>query len=239
MMPDDSNIPAEEITFDGRPQLRADRAGYILDGERVEGFADRTDVDERGRRALAEWAESFTPDRLHDQQKRILAEPDPGPSDTERQLLHGAIENAEHDMPLTIDLGLRARLDADQIRAIHEPWTALAGARRRRYPLNTGEVARITGASAKQIRTWEESGLLPAYWIAGRRHFFSAALVYAFLLKDLDRHEIRGVGRVLSAEPNDLLPEIVASAIERSRHNGHPARLANLLSSRMEHQPHE
>jgi DNA-binding transcriptional MerR regulator len=114
----------------------------------------------------------------------------------------------------------------------------LGGARRREYPLNTGEVARITGTSPKQIRTWEESGLLPAYWIAGRRHFFSAALVYAFLLKDMDRHEIRGVGRILSAEPNDLLPEIAAAAIEESRHNGHPARLANLLSSRMEHQPH-
>src|ERR1700691_296358 len=71
MPSDDSNIPAEEITSEGRPQLRADRAGYILDGERVEGFADRTDVDERGRRALAEWAESFTPDRLEDEQKRI------------------------------------------------------------------------------------------------------------------------------------------------------------------------
>ncbi len=232
MPSDDSNIPAEQLTFEGRPQLRADRVGYILDGERVEGFADRTDVDARGRRALAEWAESFTPDALQDEQKRILAQPDPGLSDTERQLLHGAIENAEHDMPLAIELGLRARLDAEQIRAIREPWTVLDGTRRRRYPLNTGELARITGTSAKQIRTWEESGLLPAYWIAGRRHFFSAALVYAFLLKDLDRHEIRGARRILSAEPNDPMPELVASAIERSRHTAHPARLATLLKQR-------
>lgn len=232
MPSDDSKIPAEEITFDGRPQLRADRAGYILDGERVEGFADRTDVDARGRQTLAEWAESFTPDRLQDEQKRILAQPDPGLSNTERQLLHGAIENAERDMPLAIDLGLYARLDADQIRAIREPWTVLRGTRRREYPLNTGEVARITGTSAKQVRTWEESGLLPAYWIAGRRHFFSAALVYAFLLKDLDRHEIRGARRILSAEPNDPIPELVASAIEHSQHTDRPARLATLLARR-------
>ncbi len=238
MPSDEPNIPAEEITFEGRPQLRADLVGYILDGVRVEGFADRTDIDALGRRALAEWAESFTPDRLQDEQKRILAEPDPSLSETERQLLHGAIKDAEHDMPLAIDLGLRARLDDEQIRMIREPWTVLGGTRRREYPLNTGEVARITGTSPKQVRTWEESGLLPAYWIAGRRHFFSAALVYAFLLKDLDRHEIRGVGRLLSAEPNDLLPEIAAAALEESRHNGHPARLSDLLSSRMEHQPH-
>jgi DNA-binding transcriptional MerR regulator len=232
MPPNDSNIPAEEITFEGVPQLRADQAGYILDGERVEGFADRTDVDARGRRALAEWAEAFTPDALQDEQKRILAQPDPGLSDTERQLLHGAIEDAERDMPLAIDLGLYARLDAEQIRVIREPWTVLGGPRQREYPLNTGEVARITGTSAKQVRTWQEIGLLPAYWIAGRRHFFSAALVYAFLLKDLDRNEIRGAGRMLSAEPGDPLPELVASAIEHSRHTDHPARLAALLTPR-------
>jgi DNA-binding transcriptional MerR regulator len=232
MSSDDSNIPAEQLTLDGRPQLRADRAGYILDGDYVEGFADRTNIDARSRRALAEWAESYTPNALQDEQKRILAQPDPGPSDTERQLVKGAIENAERDMPLAIDLGLYARLDAEQIRMIREPWTVLGGARRRRYPLNTGEVARITGTSAKQVRTWEESGLLPAYRIAGRRHFFSAALVYAFLLKDLDRHEIRGVGRILSAEPNDLLPEIAAAAIANSRHTDRPARLGTLLTLR-------
>ena len=232
MPSDDSNIPAEEVTFEGRPQLRADRAGYILDGERVEGFADRTDVDERGRRLLARWAEAFTPDALQDEQKQILAEPDPGLSDTERQLLHGAIEDAERDMPLTIDLGLYARLDAEQIRVMREPWTVLGGPRRREYPLNTGEVAKITCTSPKQVRTWEESGLLPAYRIAGRRHFFPAALVYAFLLKDLDRNEIRGVGRILSAEPNDLVPEIAAAAIANSGHTDRPARLGTLLARR-------
>jgi hypothetical protein len=230
MMSDDSKIPAERITFEGRPQLRADRAGYVLDGEHVEGFADRPDLDPQARRAIARWANAFTPGRVQDEQKRLLEQPDPGLSDIERQLLEGAIENAERDMPLAIDLGLYARLDAEQIRAIREPWTVLGGSRRREYPLNTGELARLTGTTAKQVRTWEESGLLPAYWIAGRRHFFSAATVYAFLLKGLDRNEIRGARRVLSAEPGDPIPELVASAIEHSRHTGHPARLAHLLS---------
>jgi DNA-binding transcriptional regulator YiaG len=230
MMPsDDSKIPAERITFEGRPQLRADRAGYVLDGEHVEGFADRPDLDPQGRRTIAEWAKAFTPDRLQDEQKRLLEQHDPGLSDTERQLLKGAIENAERDMPLAIDLGLYARLDAEQIRAIREPWTVLAGARRREYPLNTSELARLTGTTAKQIRTWEESGLLPAYWIAGRRHFFSAAGVYAFALRELDRNEIRGARRVLSAEPEDPIPELVAAALKRSRYSATPPRLTHLL----------
>lgn len=232
MPSDDSNIPAEGITFEGRPQLRADRTGYVVDGEHFERFADRTDLDSRSRRTIAEWARAFTPECLTGEQQRLLEQPDPGISDTERQLLEGAIEDAERDMPLAIDLGLYERLDADQVRAIREPWTVLDGARRREYPLNTGELARLTGTTAKQVRTWEESGLLPAYWIAGRRHFFSAAAVYAFLLKDLDRNEIRGARRVLSAEPGDLIPELVASAIERSRHTAHPARLATLLTLR-------
>ena len=115
--------------------------------------------------------------------------------DSKIQLLHGAIEDAERAMQLAIDLGLYARLNAEQIRAISEPWTVLGGTRRRQYPLNTGEVAQITGTSAKQIRTWEASSLVPAYRITGRRRFFSAALVNAFLLKDLDRNDIRCLAR--------------------------------------------
>ncbi len=155
------------------------------------------------------------------------------PSDDSKiQLLHGAIEDAERAMQLAIDLGLYARLNAEQIRAISEPWTVLGGTRRRQYPLNTGEVAQITGTSAKQIRTWEASSLVPAYRITGRRRFFSAALVYAFLLKNLDRNDIRFLGRILTAGPEDPLPELVASAVIHARHNGRPVRLDTLLSQR-------
>jgi hypothetical protein len=150
--------------------------------------------------------------------------------DSKIQLLHGAIEDAERAMQLAIDLGLHARLNAEQIRAIREPWTVLGGTRRREYPLNTGEVARITGTTAKQIRTWEASSLVPAYRITGRRRFFSAALVHAFLLKNLDRNDTRCLGRILTADPDDPLPELVASAIIHARYDGRPVRLDTLLA---------
>jgi hypothetical protein len=150
--------------------------------------------------------------------------------DSKIKLLQGAIEDAERAMQLAIDLGLYARLNAEQIRAIREPWSVLGGARRQEYPLNTGEVSRITGTSAKQIRTWEASSLVPAYRIAGRRRFFSAALVYAFLLKDLDRNDIRCLGRILTADQADPLPELVASAIIHAQHDGRPVRLDTLLA---------
>jgi DNA-binding transcriptional MerR regulator len=153
------------------------------------------------------------------------------PSDDSKiQLLQGAIEDAKRAMQLTIDLGLYARLNAEQVRAIREPWSVLGGARRREYPLNTGEVSRITGTSAKQIRTWQASNLVPAYRITGQRHFFSAALVYAFLLKNLDRNDIRCLGRILTADPDDPLPELVASAVIHARHDGRPVRLDTLLA---------
>jgi predicted transcriptional regulator len=155
------------------------------------------------------------------------------PSDDSKiQLPQATIEDAERAMQLAIDLGLYARLDAEQIRAIREPWSVLGGARRREYPLNIGELARITGTSAKQIRTWEASCLLPAYRIAGRRRFFAATLVYAFLLKKLDRNDIRCLGRILTTDPDDPLPELVASAIIHARHNGRPVRLDTLLARR-------
>jgi predicted transcriptional regulator len=153
------------------------------------------------------------------------------PSDDSKiQLLQGAIEDAERAMQLAIDLGLYARLDAEQVRAIREPWSVLDGARRQEYPLSTGEVSRITGTSAKQIRTWEASSLVPAYRITGRRRFFSAALVNAFLLKNLDRNDIRCLERILTAGPEDPLPELVASAVIHARHDGRPVRLDTLLA---------
>jgi len=118
-------------------------------------------------------------------------------------------------MQLAIDLGLYARLNAEQIRRDPRTLDVLRRSSPAGVPLNTGEVSRITGTSAKQIRTWEASSLVvPAYRIAGRRRFFSAALVYAFLLKAWTATYIRCLGRILTADQADPLPkELVASAI--------------------------
>jgi hypothetical protein len=61
-----------------------------------------------------------------------------------------------------------------------------------------------------------------------------AALLYAFLLKNLDRNDIRCIGRILTSDPDDPLPELVAAAIEHARHDGRPVRLDTLLSLRAE-----
>jgi hypothetical protein len=169
---------------------------------------------------------------LTGEQRELLEHPEARPSTVARQLRDAAIENAEQDMPLAVDVGLYGRLGEDEVRKVREPWVALGGNPPRDYPLSATELAKLTGATTKQIRSWEESELLPAYWIADRRHFFSAAAVHAFALRGLDRNEIRGARRVLSSDPEDPIPELVAAAVERSRYTATPSRLTILMAAK-------
>jgi DNA-binding transcriptional MerR regulator len=230
-MTDDSRLPALQITIEG-PRLRADREGYFIDDEYVQGFADRHDLKLPDRQLIARWCQSFTPDVLTSEQRRLLERSEARLSTATQQLRDAAIENAERDMPLAADVGLYGRLAADEVRKVREPWIVLGEHPPRDYPLSAAELAELTGATTKQIRSWEESGLLPAYWIAERRHFFSAAAVHAFALRKLDRNEIRGARRVLSSDPEDPIPELVAAAVERSRYTATPARLTMLIAAK-------
>ncbi len=227
-MTDDSRLPALPIVIEG-PRLRADRQGYVIDDEYVQGFADRSDLKQADRQLIARWCQSFTPDMLTAEQRELLERRKVRLSTVAQQLRDAAIENAERDMPLAIDVGLYGRLSKDEVRKVREPWVVLGENPPRDYPLSAAELATLTGATTKQIRSWEKSDLLPAYWIADRRHFFSAAAVHAFALRKLDRNEIRGARRVLSSDPEDPLPELVAAAVERSRYTATPSRLTSLI----------
>ena len=201
-MTDNSKLPALSIVIDG-PRLRADQQGYVIEGKDVQGFADRPDLNQDDRQLIARWCQRFTPDMLEAKQRELLEHPAARLSRVARELRDAAIENAERDMPLAVDVGLYGRLGEDDVRKVREPWVVLGGNPPRDYPLTASELAKLTGATTKQIRSWEESELLPAYWIADRRHFFSAAAVHAFALRKLDRNEIRGARRVLSSDPKD------------------------------------
>src|SRR3954451_14214092 len=109
------------ITVSG-PQLRADRQGYVLDDEWVDGFADRADMAEPERQLIARWARAFTPDSLTPEQRELLAVDRPAPT-VERELAGAAIRNAEEDMPSAVDCGLYGRLSADEITKVREPWS--------------------------------------------------------------------------------------------------------------------
>jgi hypothetical protein len=195
-----SSEPATRIEITG-PQLHADRAGYVLDGRYIDGFADDLSLDLRGRWRIADWAQAFGRE-LDEVQRALLESPEPeDPSGME--LLHAAVDDIEVDLPLAAQFGLYDRLTEDELLLARHPWRGLPGEERRGYPINVTELAMLTGITPKQVREWETAGLLPAGWIDGRRQFFLTAAVHAFALRRLSRFQIAALANVLAAEDDD------------------------------------
>ncbi|HEV3002193.1 MAG TPA: hypothetical protein VGW75_15735 [Solirubrobacteraceae bacterium] len=192
--------PATRIDFSG-PQLRADQRGYVLDGEFVDGFDDRRDLSPLARRQIAMWADAFGGD-VSDVQRELLGL-DVEPDRVGVEILTAATRNADVDLPLASEFGLVERLTDEQTLVVREPWRMLAGGERRDYPLTVGELAAVTGATAKQVREWENATLLPGYRIDGRRQFFSAAVVHAFALAALDRYQVAALTTLQAADADD------------------------------------
>jgi hypothetical protein len=193
-------LPATRSEIRG-PTLHGQRAGYVLDGRYVEGFADDPALDLRGRWRIAYWAQAFGYE-LDDAQRALLEQPEPV-YPIGREILHAAVHDMDVDLPLARQFGLSDRLAEDELLLVDEPWHGLPGEERRDYPLNVSELATLTGTTAKQVREWETAGLLPASWIDGRRQFLSAAVVHAFALRRLSRFQIAALANVLAAEKDD------------------------------------
>jgi DNA-binding transcriptional MerR regulator len=174
------------------PALRADRRGYVLDGSH-DGFADRPELSDAVRRRLARWANRFTPESVSDAQRAVLQPADPVASSASNELLAAALRDAEQEVPAAVARGFYEDLSEDQLRWMREPSShpQLAG---HDYPLTMGEMQTLTGATARQLRHWEELGLLPAHRINGQRRFLSAAVARAFALKESQQHEIAALG---------------------------------------------
>src|SRR4051794_22019877 len=80
------------------PTLRADRHGYVLGKESVEGFADRPELAMAGRLKLARWARRFSSADLSDVQEGLLGDADGQGDKIDRELLHAALLDAEQDV---------------------------------------------------------------------------------------------------------------------------------------------
>lgn len=210
--------PTLTITITG-PQLRADRRGYVLGDERIDGFGDRPDLDDASRRIIAAWAADLGAEGPTAVQQQLLdTDPEPA-SAADDKLLTAALQNAETDMPVAIEMGLYGRLTTEQIDLVREPWRKVSGSPRHEYPLSSQELATLTGTSAKQIRSWADKNLIPSYRISDRRHFFSAATVHAFALSTLERNEVRAVARLSSAGADDPSIGLLFSSRCRARLN--------------------
>lgn len=108
------------------------------------------------------------------------------------------------------------RLKRGQQQAVLDPSTAVG----HRYPLSSGEIARLTGMSERQVRYWADRGLI-AHWRKGSRRLFeTAGLITAFSIANASQNELqfyRGVVEdpvIKLAAKVGILTGLLASRLE-------------------------
>ncbi len=79
------------------------------------------------------------------------------------------------------------RLKRRQQQVVLDPSPAIG----HRYPLSSGEIARLTGMSERQVRYWADHGLI-AHWRKGSRRLFeTVGLITAFSVTNASQHELQ------------------------------------------------
>lgn len=160
-----------------RIRLDPKRRGYLLDGALQKGFVDRPDLSERQRLLVARWADRFTPRSLSTAQRELLAAaPEPDISAKQREFAENQRELRSPYLAIVFD-----SLSEEEQRLTQDPLGA--GASSTGYPLTVGQLAALTGASQRQVRTWADEELLPFHRAGRDRRFYSAAVIRAFALK--------------------------------------------------------
>lgn len=193
------------------PVLRPDLKGYVVAEEVVDGFDDRQDLSRSQRLAVAQLAERFAPDGVSDDQKALLADAKPQPASElglalaadEDQLTEAFLSGALDDLPSTA-------------------WRVISNPAERggTYPLTAADLRKLTGASYRQVRYWNESDLLPAQLIDGERRYFAAGLAKAFMLFEADKYQVAAANAVQhgGSDGRRVLRLVGASLVENARH---------------------
>ena len=185
-------------------KLEKDRTGYLIDGERVDGFTDRDDVPEPVRYRIAHWASIHTPDELTGSQRdlieKVKSRARPAKARRARaqsNMLQSPLVRALWDL-----------LGEDQQRATMQVDTVLGEGVG--YPLTSGQLARLTDVEQNTIRRW---GLPHTRDERGNREFGPAATVIAFAYKSTKQNSREFYNDIAkSAEPLHELRRSIALA---------------------------
>jgi|NGEPerStandDraft_6_1074524.scaffolds.fasta_scaffold18876_4 hypothetical protein len=193
------------------PVLRPDLRGYVLEQEVVDGFADRADLSENQRVAIAKLAERFSPDGASDEQKALLAAAQPQPASD----LGLALAADEDQLTEDFLAGALADLPESAWRVISNP--AEHGSA---YPLTSVDLQKLTGATYRQIRYWNEAELLPSQVVDGERRFFATGLAKAFMLFEAEKYQVAAANAVRHGgmDARRVLRLVGASLVENARH---------------------
>jgi hypothetical protein len=161
----------------GRIRRSASPLGYWIDDKFIPGFEDDPGLPAGLRRRLATWARTYTPEKLSETQRDLLATKIPvemTAAQREAERL-GSVENSPYWQLLT-------RKEQDRVRAPSRNRKL----RDAEYPLTIGQLTTLTGASTDQVRHWHELGLLRASRSkGGHRQFHSDAVMRAFVFNKL------------------------------------------------------
>jgi hypothetical protein len=160
-----------------RVSLRADRRGYVLDEESVDGFLDRPDLPIPARKQIARWASRFSPETLSRAQVKLLSEED----DRNFELLAGALEDAENDIPEGVRNGYYEGLSFEELEYMRIPEShpdLTSG-----YPLTLRQLGLLTDTNLQTLKEWINLELIPSRQIDQGRYFLSAGVARVFSLK--------------------------------------------------------
>jgi MerR family regulatory protein len=189
------------------PTLRADGHGYVLDGRSVDGFGD-PEAESLGVRTLvARFGSAYAPEALTDAQKQLLGSTMAREKPVSSVLLR-ALADDEADVARASEAGLLGLLSEDDLRkaALPEYDDAPASSEGQvggPYPLTSGEVIRLTGTTARQLRYWEEAGLLSSFRPGKQRRYLQGAVLRAFALARQPPYVVAFL-RALQADPESL-----------------------------------
>jgi hypothetical protein len=109
------------------------------------------------------------------------------------------------------------RLKHRQQQMVLDPGRAIG----HRYPLTSGELARLTGMSERQVRYWADHRLIP-HWRKGKRRLFEAVgLITAFAVTNARQHELQFYRGLIEEPVGELASKVgILASVLASRLDG-------------------
>jgi hypothetical protein len=192
------------------PVIRENGTGYTYRDQDIDGFSDDLGLPEAARERIARFAAALTPEELSSTQKELLQRTS-GPSALLREL---AADEAELDEAW--EQGLYELLTPKQLALLRDP-SLHPKLGSRRYPLAIGDVAKISGASARQLHYWEQTGLLRAFRDdGGSRLYLRGAVVRAMVYTGAPKHVLATLTSILKDGPHRFA-RLLAAALLSSK----------------------
>lgn len=175
-------VSAMKVDTTPHPRLTAGREGYIIGDERVNGFADRDDLDDRDRALLARWASRFTPESLTIEQEELLRASDKTIDERTIEILESHAAN-EEELECAFAEGCFDQLTIEQRKLAADP-SKHPDLTEHTYPLDVDEVVTLTGILEEELAKWIDEGLVPTHPIRSQNYFNSAAIIRVFVLQN-------------------------------------------------------